>query len=158
MQSLRASGVDRALVARISAGMPTLCVCLGLQLLFEESDESPGVRGLGLVSGRVARFGRDVRVPQMGWNAVDVTARDGEPSSNMLERGAAFFANSYRVARAPEGWRCAMSEHGGRFVAAMERGGVLACQFHPELSGTYGQRLVSRWIASASASAEAAPC
>jgi imidazole glycerol phosphate synthase glutamine amidotransferase subunit len=70
MQRLDSNGLAAAIASRIRAGAPTLCVCLGLQLLFEESDESPGVRGLGVVPGRVGRFSGAVRVPQFGWNRV----------------------------------------------------------------------------------------
>ena len=67
----------------------------------------------------------------------------------MLSSGAAYFANSYKLDAVPDGWNGAMADHGGEFVAAIERGAVLACQFHPELSGTWGQTLVERWLAAA---------
>ncbi|TVQ38986.1 MAG: imidazole glycerol phosphate synthase subunit HisH [Geminicoccaceae bacterium] len=136
---LRASGADAALVARIAADRPTLAVCVGHQLLFERSDESPGVLGLGVVPAQVGRFGGDVRIPQFGWNEVTGEGR-------LLRSGFAYFANSYRATEAP-GWTVAMADHGGPFVAAMERGNVLTCQFHPELSGAYGCDLLAAWLA-----------
>lgn len=154
MEALAAGGLDRALCDRIAAGRPTFAVCLGLQLLFEASEEGPGVRGLGIVPGAATRFPASVRVPQFGWNRVLPSA-----TSMLLQSGYAYFANSYRVTSPPPGWAAATSDHGGAFVAAIERGDVVACQFHPELSGPWGIALLRRWIARAigdAASAEIA--
>lgn len=141
MARLRERGLDAALKDRIAAGRPTICICVGHQLLFEASEESPGVAGLGAIPGEIGRFaGEGVRVPQFGWNRV----RPGEDCS-LLEEGYAYFANSYRALAAP-GWAVAHGEHGGRFVAAVERGNVIGCQFHPELSGSYGSALLSRFL------------
>ena len=140
MAGLRAAGLADALAARIGAGRATLAMCVGLQVLFEASDESPGATGLGAIPGRVGRFPETVRVPQFGWNHV-VPA----PGCRLIEPGYAYFANSYRVLEAPGG-AVATAEHGGRFVAALERDRVLACQFHPELSGAYGHALIARWL------------
>jgi imidazole glycerol phosphate synthase glutamine amidotransferase subunit len=141
MDRLAKDGLIQALAARVREGRPTLAVCVGLQILCESSAESPGVRGLGVFSGRVERFDRSVRVPQMGWNRVE--ADDG---CRLIESGFAYFANSYRLVDPPDGFCAAFSDHGGRFVAALERGGVLACQFHPELSGQWGLLLIRRWL------------
>jgi len=121
---------------------PTLAICLGLQLFGEASDESPGVRGLGCVPGRTTGFGATVISPQMGWNRVTPA-----PNSRLLEDGHAYFANSYRFEAVPPGWTGATARYGGTMVAALERGPVLGCQFHPELSGAYGERLLARWLA-----------
>jgi imidazole glycerol phosphate synthase glutamine amidotransferase subunit len=137
---LREAGLDRAIAARVRAGRPTLAMCVGLQVLFEASDESPHATGLAALPGRVGRFPDSVRVPQFGWNRVVP-----EPGCRFVEPGYAYFANSYRALEAP-GCAIATAEHGGRFVAALERGGVLACQFHPELSGAYGHELIARWL------------
>jgi imidazole glycerol phosphate synthase glutamine amidotransferase subunit len=140
MAGLREAGLDAALAARVQAGRATLAMCVGLQVLFEASDESPDAAGLAVLPGRVRRFPQSVRVPQFGWNRVIP-----EPGCRLIEPGYAYFANSYRVLEAPS---CAIAtaEHGQRFVAALERERVLACQFHPELSGTYGQALIARWL------------
>ena len=130
---------------RVQAGRPTLFVCLGLQLLFESSDESRGTAGLGLMPGRVKRFNDDaVKVPQLGWNRVN--ASDG---CTLVDDGYAYFANSYRATDVPDGWSMSYSHHGVPFIASLERGSVLACQFHPELSGEWGARVLSRWLAMA---------
>jgi imidazole glycerol phosphate synthase glutamine amidotransferase subunit len=141
LEHLRAAGLERPLAARVAAGRPTLAICLGLQLLCEESAESPGQAGLGAVPGRVTRFGDGVRVPQLGWNRIGC-----DDGCALLEPGHVYFANSYKLDAAPPGWRAARADYGGEFVAALERGPVLACQFHPELSGRLGLRLLARWL------------
>ncbi len=89
-------------------------------------------------------FANGLRVPHLGWNRV--TAGDG---CSLLADGDAYFANSYKLDEVPAGWDGATTDHGGEFVAALERGTVLACQFHPELSGAWGQALIERWLAAA---------
>ena len=133
-------GLDAALRDRVRADRPTMAICVGHQLLFETSDESPGVQGLGVVPGHVGRFAGEVRVPQFGWNVVQA-----DEGASLIEEGWAYFANSYR-ATAATGWAVAWATHGGRYVAAMERGKVVTCQFHPELSGPYGEALLSRFL------------
>jgi imidazole glycerol phosphate synthase glutamine amidotransferase subunit len=141
MEQLRSSGLAESLTQRVKSGKPTLAICLGLQLLCQESEESPRVPGLGVLPVRVERFPDSVHVPQLGWNRVEPDAR-----SRLLRPGYAYFAHSFRLKEPPPGWSAAFSEHGGRFVAALERGDVLACQFHPELSGRWGSELISQWL------------
>lgn len=143
METLVERGLDGPLRERIFAGRPTLTVCLGLQLLLAGSDESPGVPGLGCVPARATRFtaSPELRVPHLGWSPV--TPQSG---ARYLTEGYAYFAHSYKLDSLPPGWQGAHAEHGTRFVAAMERGKVLACQFHPELSGRYGAELLRRWL------------
>lgn len=141
MEHLNACGLTKALQERLRAGRPTMCVCVGHQLLCEESEEDPGVPGLGIVPHRARRLPREVRVPQLGWNIVTPDA-----GCTRLEKGYAYYANSFCIDKAPQGWSAAWSEHGIPFVAAMEKGKVLTCQFHPELSGPYGLALVKRWL------------
>ena len=140
MDRLRVTGLDAALADRVQSGRPTLAICVGLQVLCDASEESPGVTGMGLVPGTVGRFPGHVRVPQFGWNSVDA------PAGGPIESGYAYFANSYRLPAAPAGWAAATTDHGGPFVSALWRGDVLACQFHPELSGSWGLAMLSRWM------------
>ena len=140
MARLKEAGLVDVVRSRIEARRPTLAICLGLQLLCRASDEAPGIEGLGVVDGVIGVFPSDVRKPQFGWNRVEPANADG-----MLQPGYAYFANSYRLASPPADWSVAWSDHGGRFVAAMESGPVLACQFHPELSGRWGLDLLKRW-------------
>lgn len=150
MAELRRRGWVDALRRRVEEGRPTLGICLGLQLLCEASDEAPGIPGLGCVPGRVVRLEGAGRVPQLGWNRLSVSA-----GAAFLRPGIFYFANSYRLAAAPSGWSAAVSRHGTRFVAGFERGGVLACQFHPELSGRVGAGLLARWLERAPVAAAA---
>jgi glutamine amidotransferase len=139
---LRQRGFLEPLAARLQQGLPTLAICLGMQLLAEGSEESPGTPGLGIIPGRARRFPRTVRVPQLGWSRVVA-----EPSAAWIEEGFAYFANSYYLQEPPgDGWVTLWSEHGVRFLAAIARGRVLACQFHPELSGEWGEGLMRWWL------------
>jgi imidazole glycerol-phosphate synthase subunit HisF len=151
--ALRARGLDGAIVDAVARGTPLLGVCLGMQMLCEGSEEAPGVAGLGVVAGRCRRLPDDVRVPHLGWNAV-IAANEG-----LVVTGVAAFANSYALPDAPPGWISAWTTHGTRFVAALEKDGerLLACQFHPELSGAYGAALLERWLVGAWASPRPAP-
>jgi len=141
MNALRTRDLVRPLQERIEADRPTLAICLGLQLLCDSSEESPGVPGLSIVPKRVTRFTGDVRIPQFGWNRVEA-----DRPTKLLETGYAYFANSYFVPALQNSFPAAHATHGQTFVAALERGHLLACQFHPELSGDYGQRLLERWL------------
>lgn len=141
MQALKDMNIVELLVERLERRLPTMTVCLGLQILGHASEESPGVKGLGVVDASATRFVGDIRVPQLGWNYV--RADDG---SRYLQDGYVYFANSYRWTEVRGDWRCARGEYAGSFVGAVESGGVLACQFHPELSGRYGHELMTRWL------------
>ncbi|MEM9800332.1 MAG: imidazole glycerol phosphate synthase subunit HisH [Planctomycetota bacterium] len=141
-------GVGSALAERIERGAPTLAVCLGLQLLARTSEESPAVRGLDVLPTEVVRLRGAPRLPHFGWNRVEPA--DG---SELLVDGDAYFAHTFHLADAEaltrDGWRVAHTAEGARFVSAVERGAVLACQFHPELSGAWGAALLGRWLAAA---------
>ncbi len=149
MQRLRDDGLVDVLRARVGGGRPTLAICCGMQLLFESSEESDGVEGLACIPGRARRFDSP-RVPQLGWNRIEA-----DPDARVLSSGYAYFANSYRVGERLDGWACATCDYAGPFVAAIERGAVVACQFHPELSGAFGLSIVRRWM---EFSREAARC
>ncbi len=144
MEQIHLDRLAEPIARRVTAGRPTLAICLGLQVFAAESEENPGVPGLALLRQSVRRFPDTVRVPQLGWNEVVPG-----PACKLLQRGYAYFANSYRLSEPPAGWAVALTDHGGDFVAAIERGRVLACQFHPELSGAWGLALLQRWLAAA---------
>lgn len=133
-------GLRSPLVWHIESGRPLLAICLGMQLLCAASEESPGSAGLGVIDETVTRFRGEVRVPQLGWNTVEPRG-----DTALLNPGWAYFANSYRISRLPRGWSGAITEYGGPFVAALERGDLLACQFHPELSAGWGANLLGSW-------------
>ena len=143
-RAIAAHGLEDALRERIERGRPTLGICLGMQLMATGSEEAPGVAGLGVFDGVVDGYDSGEegwRVPQMGWNLVTPDDR-----CEIVPRGYAYFANSYRLATAPDGWLPVWCEYAGRFLAAVERGPVVGCQFHPELSGDYGKALLTRWL------------
>lgn len=140
IQALQERQLLEPLRARILAGRPTLAICLGMQLFSAESAENPEVCGLEIWPNRVVRL-RSHRVPQLGWNRVE--AANG---ARFVETGYAYYANSYCLEQEPVGWTASWSDHDGKFVAAVERGDVLACQFHPELSGSWGEKLLKRWL------------
>jgi len=146
MAELRARGLDRALAERFRAGKPLAGFCLGMQLFFEASEESPEVRGLSLLPGTIRKYPDSVRTPRLGWGMVRPN-----PGPGYLETGWAAFANSYRLSEPPPGLRTAWADYAGPFAAACERPGLLLCQFHPELSGSWGTALLSRWLAGSAA-------
>lgn len=157
MQFLRERGLDTAITQRIADGKPLFCICLGLHLLCEESEESPGIRGLGVLACVVRRLTGSVRIPQIGWNII-TPAPPLHPLATapvLLRSGYAYFANSYCIQTIPDGWVGAKAVHGTTFTAAIERGSILACQFHPELSGRLGTELLSRWLPATTATVEA---
>ncbi len=139
MSALNADGFTEALKQRIEAGQPTIAVCLGMQLLCESSEESPGVAGLGIFKSQIKKFSPGIRTPHFGWNQVS--------GSSFFDTGYAYFANSFRLGEDPgDGWEVATCEHGEPFVAALRKGKVVAVQFHPEISGDFGFSILEKWL------------
>jgi imidazole glycerol phosphate synthase glutamine amidotransferase subunit len=147
IRSLDSLGVRDTFRERIAAGIPFLGICLGMQALFEGSDEALDLNGLAVYPGWVRRFPDGYRVPQMGWNQLEAR---GAPRL-LAGTGAGtyvYFANSYYVPEEVAGERAAaLSEYGIRYTAAIESGNVFGVQFHPEKSGAVGQRIVRNFLA-----------
>jgi imidazole glycerol phosphate synthase glutamine amidotransferase subunit len=141
MGFLRERRLDDAIFEHMLADKPSLLICLGLQLLCEGSAESSGCRGFGVIPAQVTRFDESVRVPHIGWNRVEPVDETG-----WLRSGYGYFANSYKLDRAPDNWLAACTTHGQPFVAALQRRRLLACQFHPELSGAWGLGILRGWL------------
>jgi imidazole glycerol-phosphate synthase subunit HisH len=141
MEHLHTHGLDEAIKARVAANRPTVAICVGLQVFCEKSEESPGIRGLGILPVAVRRFTPPVRIPQLGWNCIEA-----EGDCVYLQSGYTYFANSYFAEAAPEGWSAARADHGVPFIAGLERGNILVCQFHPELSGRHGLDILGAWL------------
>ena len=141
-RGLERSGLTEALRERVAAGRPLLGICVGMQLLFEESEE--GGRGLGLLPGPVRRL-RAERVPHMGWNALALPRRSALLDG--LDGADVYFAHSYAAEPAEPELAAATVEHGGRIVAAVERGPLAGVQFHPERSGPAGARVLENVLA-----------
>ncbi len=145
VRKLEERGMDGACREAIAGGKPFLGVCVGLQVLFEESGESPGVEGLGILPGRVVRFEvEDLKVPHMGWNQLDA-ARE-HPVLEGLDGEAFYFVHSYYPDPAREEDLLGTAEYGDRFCAAAGRENLAAVQFHPEKSSRAGLKLYENFL------------
>ncbi len=143
MRALDSLVVRETLKERIAAGIPFLGICLGLQALFETSEEAPEVRGLAIFPGMVQRFPRDARVPHMGWNELEVRARS-LLVRDLPGRPFVYFAHSYYV---PENDRAsATCTYAVPYTAVFECDNVYGVQFHPEKSGGVGLRIVKNFL------------
>jgi glutamine amidotransferase len=144
MDALQARGLDGAVRAVVAAGKPFLGICVGMQVLFESSDEFGGDAGLGIFAGHVRRFTAAPRVPHMGWN--DLRVEREHPFVAGLHGGEfAYFLHSYRVADSDA--TVASADYGGRFAAIVARDNVMATQFHPEKSQRTGALLLDNFLA-----------
>jgi imidazole glycerol phosphate synthase glutamine amidotransferase subunit len=143
MRALDALDVRQALIGQIAAGVPFLGICLGLQALFETSEEAPEARGLGIFEGPVKRFPMGARVPHMGWNQLELRRESkliGKPDTAPY----VYFAHSYYV---PENARTAAAcTYEVPYTAALEAGNVFGVQFHPEKSGPVGLGIVRNFL------------
>ncbi len=147
MTSLHRQGYAEPLLRYLKADRPFLGICLGLQTLFEGSEESPGVAGLGLIPGTIRRFDdRRLAVPQIGWNGIVPRRPSGLLAGYQGEK--LYFVHSFRAiaSEANQPWVLAETLYGEPFVSAVERGNVAACQFHPEKSGEAGLRLLANFL------------
>ena len=147
MERLQTAGLLEPIVEWITADRPFLGVCLGLQLLFETSDED-GARTFGVLEGRTQRLDRAPTLPHIGWNQVE--RRRSHPLFDGIADGADFyFVHSYAGTPTTEDDDVVLAEteHGGRFVSAVARGNLLGVQFHPERSGDDGLRLLANFVA-----------
>jgi len=147
MQRLHAFGYVEPLLAYLRADRPFLGICLGLQTLFEGSEEALGVPGLGLIKGQVRRFHEtSLAVPQIGWNGINIR------KASRLLQGAGqeklYFVHSYRAAAEAgnEEWILASTNYGEEFISAVQKGNVAACQFHPEKSGEAGLAILRNFL------------
>lgn len=149
MGQLRARGLEEPIRQFVSSGKPFLGICLGLQILFEESEESPGVKGLGLLRGRVLRLPKEsgLKIPHIGWNSLSV-GKPGGLFAGVEGEPYVYFVHSYYL-RAEEDVVTATAEYGTTIHAAVQKGNLLACQFHPEKSGQVGLKLLENFKAMA---------
>jgi imidazole glycerol-phosphate synthase subunit HisH len=122
-----------------------LGICLGMQVLFESSEEAPGAQGMGAIRGDVPRFRGDIKVPHMGWNSIDIQGR-GVPVLKGIDNGEFFyFVHSY-YCRPAEDVTATKTTYGIDFASSVQRGNLFACQFHPEKSQRVGLQLVRNFI------------
>ena len=144
MASLNKSGLVDTVKTAATSGKPFLGICLGLQLLFEESEESPGVSGLGIFKGKIAKIpDRGLKIPHMGWNNIE-TAKDSKILSG---NPFVYFVHSYYLQTEDENLISAYTEYGEKLAVAVERDNIFAVQFHPEKSGDAGMEILRKFVA-----------
>jgi glutamine amidotransferase len=146
MQALRRAGLEGATKAAATDGRPFLGICIGMQMLFDGSDESPDVTGLGVVPGRVTLLPKTVRLPQMGWNTLDVVA-GSRLGAQLPDPAWLYFVHSYAPEPDDPAVVAAWCDYGRTFAAAIETGPVWATQFHPEKSGATGLHMLGNFVA-----------
>lgn len=144
MQQLVAVRGDELIKERLKLGRATLGVCVGMQVLFERSDESSG-SGLGVLAGSIKRLNAPI-LPHIGWNEVKTTSE--MQLMKGLEGERFYFVHSYAALEAPKEISTAMSNYGENFIAAIEQDSLSAVQFHPEKSGDAGLQLLKNWVGS----------
>jgi glutamine amidotransferase len=158
MQRLNEAGLTDALRRAIETGKPFLGICLGLQLLFESSSESPGVAGLGILKGRVVGFAETpdfpLRIPHMGWSRLRFVRHDCPLWRGVPDGAYVYFVHSYYPAPADEPLITAYCDYGVRFACAVGVGNLHAVQFHPEKSSDTGLQILRNFLALVGA----APC
>jgi len=145
MDKLKKYGLDTVIREVISSGKPFLGICLGLQLLFEESEETPGVKGLGVLKGKIVRIPETgLKVPHIGWNSLKFEKET--PLFNGLSDGVyVYFVHSYYL-KAEEDIVIASTEYATHIHAAVAKDNVFACQFHPEKSSEVGLRILENFV------------
>jgi glutamine amidotransferase len=154
MENLRRFELVEPIRRVIERGTPFLGICLGMQLLFEESEEFGPVAGLGIMRGRCVRFrptAADLRIPHMGWNRIEQRQRLAH-LDGIDDRAFVYFVHSYYVEPADRGVVATVTDYGGEFVSAVARDNVFACQFHPEKSQDIGLRILRNFGALVGAS------
>jgi len=139
MENLEKKRLVKPIKNFIKSGKPFLGICLGLQGLFEESEESPGIKGLCIFKGKVVKF-RKGKVPQVGWNKI-IPRKNGIFQDNLM-----YFVNSYYVIPEDNSIIAAFTDYNGNFASAIKSNNITAVQFHPEKSGKAGIELIRRWL------------
>lgn len=147
MEKLHRYGLVPVIRQVIERGTPFLGICLGLQLLFESSEESPGIAGLGILEGKILRIPErdDLKVPHIGWNSLRFPNK-GRLFSGIPEESYVYFVHSYYLEAKDAGIVTAVSEYGVQIHASVESGNVFACQFHPEKSSDTGLSILRNFV------------
>jgi len=145
MANLEKRGLVEVIKSEVAAGKPFLGICLGLDLLFEESDEHGLHRGLGLLPGRVELLSTDLKIPQIGWNQISIR-KESRLLEGIPDGSSFYFVHSYAVVPEAESDILCTTEYGCTFVSAVERGNVAAFQFHPEKSSSLGLNILRNFL------------
>ena len=147
MGKLEQFGLDKVIHEVVRKNTPFLGICLGLQLLFESSEESPGVKGLGVLKGEIVRIPESggLKIPHMGWNSLRFP-RSGRLFAGLPEEPYVYFVHSYYLRAEDAGIVTAVTEYGTEIHASVENGNVFACQFHPEKSSDTGIQILKNFV------------
>ena len=147
MANLKKYGLDDVIRKVVAKGTPFFGICLGLQLLFERSDETPGVEGLGILKGEILRIPEkvDMKIPHMGWNSLHLQ-NEGRLFRGLEENAYVYFVHSYYLKAEEEDIVKATTEYGVTIHASVEKDNVFACQFHPEKSSDVGLQILKNFV------------
>jgi len=147
MNHLQSCGLAQVVQQVAAEGIPLLGICLGLQLLFERSDEAPGVQGLGVLEGEVLRIPKQpgLKIPHMGWNSLKLT-NNGRLFAGLADDAYVYFVHSYYLKAKDAGIVTASTNYSVNIHASVEKGNIFACQFHPEKSGSVGLHILKNFI------------
>ncbi|MBP9996181.1 MAG: imidazole glycerol phosphate synthase subunit HisH [Lachnospiraceae bacterium] len=147
MNKLNKFGLVPIIRQIVDNGTPFLGICLGMQVLFDSSEEAPGVEGLGLIPGKIVRFSSDnnLKIPQIGWNQLTLQ-NNGKLFKNVNEGDFVYFVHSYYLKAENECDVVATTEYGDHVHAAVEHGNVYGCQFHPEKSSSVGLTILKNFV------------
>ena len=147
MGKIRQYGLEEVIGEVVDQKTPFLGICLGLQLLFERSDETPGVEGLGILKGEILRIPdkEGLKIPHMGWNSLKFQ-NQGRLFANLPEEPYVYFVHSYYLRAADEGIVTATTEYSTHINASVEKDNVFACQFHPEKSSDVGIQILKNFV------------
>ena len=150
VKKLRDSGLDQMVYESVRAGKPLMGICLGMQMLFEKSFEYGEFAGLGLLKGQVIPMAgllpKELKIPHMGWNALDITKPDGKLFANTKQGDYVYFVHSYFADGCGDSL-AARTEYGAWLTAAVEKDNIFGCQFHPEKSGEVGLDILRAFCA-----------
>ena len=147
MANLKKYGLDKVIHQVVEKGTPFLGICLGLQLLFERSDETPGAIGLGVLEGEVLRIPDkdNLKIPHMGWNSLHLQ-NQGRLFQGISEQSYVYFVHSYYLKAKDEDIVKTTTDYGVNIHASVEKGNVFACQFHPEKSSEVGLQILKNFV------------
>lgn len=148
MTHLRKLGLAEAIVKKVAEGTPLMGMCLGEQLLFDSSEEAPGVPGLGIVPGKVVRFDENcgLKIPHMGWNSLEVNQLDHPALKEVTADTYVYFVHSFYALPEDDSWTALSGDYGVKFCAAVAKDNVFATQFHPEKSQDAGLAMIRGFV------------
>ncbi|MRM91106.1 imidazole glycerol phosphate synthase subunit HisH [Faecalicatena contorta] len=147
MENLKRAGLDEVIRRVAAKGTPFMGICLGLQLLFERSDEAPGAKGLGLLEGEILKIPdqEGLKIPHMGWNSLHLE-HGGRLFRGIEEQSYVYFVHSYYLKAKDESIVKASTEYSTHIHASVEKGNIFGCQFHPEKSSEVGLRILKNFV------------